>query len=268
MIIIVLLLIGFLLNVINHGNLLIGILNILLLSLSIYFYLDYTSKNFGSINSPYFILIAAIPLFTYNHDIFILFLTFGIILLLILYSNTRLKGFLVLIIGSYLVVASLYANGIIHLPFSLQSSRFIFSDDWNNLYISRMQNEALYMPYKLRLLIFNSSVYFYVLFSKLAGLFTFKNLYDVLLLANLYPLAKGLILDLKNWNRSKTFIILCVLIISSVTVSSRTVDIFNTFMLLAPFLMYFILRGFNFVNKITYLILFILSIVIATSPYK
>lgn len=262
----------FTLNIINHGNILVGILNSLLLLFSIFFYLEFSHQKLSSFKSsfpvPPLIFIAAIPLFTQNHDVFVILLATGTSLLFLYYFTSKFKKIVFLIIILYLLLSSFYASGVIKLPFLFQSNRFILSDDWTNLYISRMQVEALYMPYKLRLIIFNSSVYFYVLLSKVAGLFTFKNYYDVLLVANLYPLAKGLILDLKNWNRSKTLIILSIVLVSFVTVSSRSVDILKTFTLLSPFLLYFILRGFNSINKMLYFVLFIFSIFIASSPYK
>ena len=129
-----------------------------------------------------------------------------------------------------------------------------------------MNTESNYMPYIIRSVIFNPSVNFYVILSKLAGLFTLKNLYDSLLIANIYPLVIGLTLDLRNWNKSKTLLILCILLISLSMVVSRSVEINNTFILLSPFLIYFILRGLNSVNKKIYLALFIISIFISTSP--
>lgn len=270
--VIAILLICFLLNIIIHRSLLIGSLNTLLLFLSISFYLKLSYQKLSLIKSwnflsPLALLIAVIPLFTHSYNIFIVFLAIGLCLLLLLYSTiSSFKNVLIFIILFYTLIASFYANGLVKLPFSLQSSQLIFSDDWINLHISQMQREALYMPYRIRLLIFNGSVYFYILLSKMVSLYMFKNLYDVLLIANLYPLVKGLILDLKDWNRSKTLIISCILLISFITVISRRVDIFDTFILSSPFFMYFILRGFKSINKIIYLTLFILSIVIATTP--
>lgn len=272
--VIAILLICFSLNIISHGNILIGILNTFLLFLSISFYLKFSDQKLSSIRSlnfisPLLFLVGVIPLFNHNYNIFTVLLAIGICALLLLYfSTSRFKNILIFIVLFYILVASLYANGLVKLPFSLQINQLIFSDNWIKLYISQMQQEALYVPYKIRLLLFNGSVYFYVLLSKMAGLYIFKNFYDVLLIANLYPLVKGLILDLKDWNRSKTLIILCVLLISFITAISRKVDTFDTFILLSPFLMYFILKGFKSVNKIAYLALFILSIIVATTPSK
>jgi len=185
------------------------------------------------------------------------------------FSTAPVKSFKkisILIIVVYLLFVSLYASGLINPPFSLQPFLLIINDDWTNLYIAQMQTESMYMPYIIRSLLFNSSAHLYVMLSKMAGLFTLKNLYEALLIANIYPLVKGLTLDLKNWNKSKKLLIFCILLISLSMVVSRSVEITNTFLLLSPFLIYFVLRGLNSVNKIIYLALFVFSIVIATSP--
>src|SRR3989344_3589019 len=269
--IIVILLTCFLLNLINHGNILTGILNTLLLFLSILFYLKFSYQKLPSIKSlifisPLLIFIAGIPIFTHSYNIFIVLLALGLFLLLLLYSGSNYKKILTFVILFYVLAASFYANGLIQLPFSPQIDRFIFSDDWIKLYINQMQNEALYIPYKIRLLVFNGSIYFYILLSKMASLFIFKNLYDLLLIANLYPLVQGIIIDLKDWNKSKTLIILPIFFISFITVVSRTIDIFNAFILLSPFFVYFILKGMPSINKIIYLLLYVFSLVMVFSP--
>lgn len=264
---------SFLLNIVNHRNILIGILNTLLLFFSIYFYFKFSHQKLSFIKSPYLnshliILIGAIPLFTRANDILIIFIAIGISLLTLFYLTTKFKKISILIIVIYLLFISFYANGLINPPFLFQANLIIFNDDWTNLYIAQMKTESQYMPNIVRSVIFNSSVHLYVMLSKIAALFSLKNLYDALLIANLYPLVKGFTLDLKNWNKSKTLLIFCIFLISLSMVVSRSVDIIsiNTFVLLSPFLIYFILRGLNSINKIIYLALFVISIVIAASP--
>lgn len=267
------LLLSFSLNIINHGNILIGILNTLLLFFSINFYLKFSNQKLSFIKSPYLnspliILIGAIPLFTRANDILIILIAIGISILALFYLTTKFKKILILVTLIYLLFATFYANGLIKLPYSFQTHLLIFNDDWTNLYITQMKTESQYMPSVIRSIIFNPLVHFYVMLSKIAALFSLKNLYDALLIANIYPLVKGLILDLKNWNKSKTLLIFCILLISLSMVISRSVDLINmnTFLLLSPFLIYFILRGLNSINKIIYLALFVISIVIVTSP--
>ena len=261
------LLLSFSLNIINHRNILVGILNTLLLFFSIHFYFKFSrQKSLFIKRSPLVVLIGAIPLFTRANDIFIIFMAIGISLLTLFHLTTKFKKISILIITIYFLFASFYANGLIKLPFSFQTNLLIFNDDWTNLYITQMRAESRYVPYTIRLLLFNSSVNFYVILSKMAGLFMLKNLYDVLLIANIYPLVKGLTLDLKNWNKSKKLVIFCILLVSLGMAVSRSVEVINTFILLSPFLIYFILKGLNSVNKKIYLALFLFSIAIATSP--
>ncbi len=264
---------SFLLNILNHGNILIGILNTLLLFFSIYFYFKFSHQKLSfskstDFNSPFIILIGAIPLFTRANNILIILIEIGICLLTLFYLTTKFKKISALIIVVYILFASFYANGLIKPSFSFQPNLLIFNDDWTNLYITQMKTESHYMPNIIRSLIFNPSVHFYVMLSKIAGLFTLKNLYNVLLIANIYPLVKGLTVDLKSWNKSKTLLIFCIFLISFCMVLSRSADYvnMNTFVLMSPFLIYFILRGLNSINKIIYLALFVISIVIATSP--
>lgn len=264
---------SFLLNIINHNNVLIGVLNTFLLFLSISFYLKFSHQKLSFIrcaylNYPLIILIGAIPLFTRANDVLTIFITIGLCLLILFYLTTKFKKVSMLIIVIYLLFVSFYANGLVKLPFSFQTNLLIFNDDWTNLYITQMKTESQYMPSIIRSAIYNPLVHFYVMLSKIAGLFTLKNLYDALLIVNIYPLIKGLSLDLKNWNKSKSFLIFCIFLISLSMVVSRAADIINmnTFLLLSPFLVYFILRGLKHVNEIIYLVLFIISIVIATSP--
>lgn len=262
MIITALLLLCFALNIFNHVNILIGVLNTLLLFALILFYLKCSSQKLSSLKSPLIIFFCAIPLFTNNHEIFVILLTAGIIPLFLFYLNTKYKTVPFLLILLYLILASFYVNGIIKFPF-LFHNQFISTDDWTNLYISQMQHEALYMPYRIRLLLFNNSVYFYVLLSKMSDFLTFKNFYDTLLIANLYPLVMGIILDLKSWDKPKTLMILCMLITILAAVSSRTVYTFDSFTLMSPFLMYFILKGFNSVHKISYILLFVFGLIVS-----
>lgn len=269
MTIIVLLLFCFLLNILSHGQVWIGALNTLMLALSILLFQNYSHQKISSIKSLYIILLGAIPLFNHYYENYILiFFTIGIILLFLMYLKLKFKYLLTTIILLYIFIASLYAGEILKFPFSFQGDLLIFNDNWTNQAISEMSKDALYLPYPIRPLIFNSSVYIYVIFSKTAELFMLKNLYDVLLIANLYPLFKGIILDVRFWDRRKLLMIVCIFLIPFTVVISRSVDIFNTFLLLSPFLMYFILKGFGSINKRVYLLLIIFSLLVVTSPYK
>ncbi len=266
MIVALLLSLNFSLNLILHRDISVGVLNTLLLFLSVYFYLNFSAQKLRDVKSPYLILLGGIPLFTYHFDLFILSLAVGAALLLVGNTVIRFKIPLIVAIFAYFTLASLYMNGTLKLPFIFSGELLIFFDDKAAPYIPLMQKQALYLPHKIRDLVFGDLVYLSVMLSKAAGLFTLKNLYDVLLVANLYPLTQGLISDLKTWNKSKTIIITVILLVSLLSSLSRGVHIFNVFIILSPFFLYFILRGFSSINKTVYVILFILSLIIAASP--
>lgn len=263
--VIAVLFLSFLLNIFNHGNLLIAILNTILLLFSIYFYLKFSHQN---LNSTLVVLIGAMPILTRANDILVVFIAIGMCLLMLCYLTTKYRKISLLMIILYILFFSCYANGLIKLPFLFQSNLLILNDNWTNLYITQMKTESQYMPGIIRSAIFNSSVNFYVMLSKIAALFSLKNLSEILLIANIYPLISGLTLGLKNWNKSKALLIFLVFLISFGMVFSRSEDKINinTFVLLSPFLIYLILKGLNSINKTVYLALFVVSIVIAASP--
>ena len=255
-------------NIINHGSVIIGILNSLFLGLSLFFYQSLSNRKLALLDPVYFMLLSIIPIYTHKpEDIKVIFFAIGLVALMIFYLKTKFNS-VICIIFLYIFIAALYTGQIINSPFSFQSNRIIYSDNWTNLAIRRMQDEALYIPHTLRIIIFNGSVYLYVVLSKVAELFMIGNLATVLLIANMYPLVKGIILELSSFDKRKFLMILSILLISLTIVLSRSVNIFNTFYLLAPFLIYFIIQGLNLVNKKVYLMLIIFSIFIMNSPYK
>ncbi|MDO8429294.1 MAG: hypothetical protein Q7S88_01575 [Candidatus Daviesbacteria bacterium] len=255
------------LNIFLHGNLLIGVLNVLILALILIFFEAFSAKKVSQIDPIYLFFLGVVPLFHQNpkHPL-ILFFAIGFILLLLIYTKLKFKLFLLPVIFFWILVAGFYAGEIITYPISFQSNLLVFNDNWINQAITGMQNEALYAPYPIRLLLFNGSVYLYVLASKIAELFTIKNLYNVLLLANLYPLVVGIALDIRSWEKRKRLFYLSLFGVALSIVSSRFIDNLNPFLLLSPFLIYFILLGFPSINKKIYLLLVILSLLIATSP--
>lgn len=258
----------FLLNIANHGSVITGILNIFFLSLILLFYQSFSNRKLSLVDPICFMLLGIIPIFIHKLvDIKVIFLAIGLVFLMIFYLKTKIN-FLISAIFLYSIIIALYTGQIINPPFSFQSDRLISSDNWTNLAIKRMQDEALYMPYTFRLIIFNGSVYLYVVLSKLVELFMIGNLATALLIANIYPLVKGIILELKSFDKRKFLMIFGMLLISFTIVLSRSVDVFNTFYLLAPFLIYFIIQGLYLVNKKIYLTLIIFSIFIMTSPSK
>ncbi len=259
----------FSLNIVSHGSILLGAFNTLLLGLVLLFFQNFSGKKILSIQFPFIVLLGTMPLFThYYKDILIVFFAIGIILLFLIYIKVRFKFFLIFTIFLYISIATLYAGEIIRLPLSFQSDWLIFSNTWTNQAIAGMQKEALYIPYSIRPIIFSKSAYLYVMLSRFTDLFMINKISNVLLLANLYPLVKGIILYLNPWDKKRSLIILSFFLISFIAVTSRAIDVFNIFLLLSPFLVYFILLGIGSINKRVYFSLIILSFFLVTSPLK
>jgi len=260
------LLISFLLNVVSHHNLLIGVLNTFLLFLCINFYVAYSNnKNLSFFklrdkDSYFFILLGAMPLFSKKNDIVILLLAIGFIVLILFYLKNKSK-ILLSITAIYGFFIGLYGSGLINFPFYFQDKLLVFNDNWINSYILQMRIESQYMPSILRLLVYNHSVIVYVMLSKVTGLFSLKNFHDNFLLANIYPFLSGFCLDMKKWDRSKNYWVFLVLTVSFSMVLSRSMDRISAtiFIFLSPFFVYYISDGLSRISKKIYLLLFIFS---------
>ena len=265
-----------LLNVYSHGNLIVGILNSVLLFFSIYLHSRYRSQEFylfrfPKSNSHLGILIAAMPIFSRSNDILTLLLAIGLCLLLYLCgwqckSERSHKIFLIILTAVYLIVASLLSTRLIKIPFTVDYNQLIINDDWIIYYINKMRAESLYLPYNLRFIIFSPSIILYVILQKIANIFSLENLYQSLLLVNIYPLIVGSAISLKRWTRINTLMVLYMFVILITTAVARNVDVPKTFILLSPLLMYIVLEGLNKVDKRIYLALFIVSIIFAFQP--
>lgn len=259
----------FLVNIIFHNSILVAAFNTLLIGLSLSFFHYFSNTGILSIPLASLALLSLTPLFNHEYkDINVILLAIGVIVLLFVYLKIKLKKFFIFIILLYTLFAVFYVSGIIRLPLSFQSDRLIFADPRTKLAITNMQNEALYVPYKIRQLLFNNTVYLYVLMSKTAELFSLNNISNTFLLANLYPLTVGLVQYLRTGNKER-FVMLSTLLLTPLAASfSRTIDVFNIFLLIAPLIIYFILLGANLINQKIYFLLFLMSLLLVTSPLK
>lgn len=239
----------------------VAIINSLLLALSLYLFEQISGRKIHSIGFFYLSLLGILPIFNHLYDLKMLFFALSTICLFIAYLKTKFKIFLTLTVA-LLITGSFYGNEIIKFPFKFQYERLIFFDRWTNQAIAQMRTEALYLPRLFRPLVFNPLVYLYLIASKISEMFMLKNLYDTLLFANLYPLFTGIVLDFKSWDMKKFLIPVGLLLVSLSSVLSNGVDIFNTFILMSPLLLYFILLGFGKINKRLYLLLLIFSLIL------
>lgn len=265
-------LICFLINELIHQNLLVSFQNTAVLILSLIFYLKLSGIKISLSlrNTPRLLsLIALAPIFYHQYDTIIYLFALALNTLLIAYLYMpKIRSIIVLLVLLVALIATLYSSNIINSAHNFQPNQLLISDNQINNAIIQVQNEATYLPYKIRLIVFSQSVYLYLLLSKFAGFFTLKNLYDTLLIANLYPLLQGFRIDFKHWNKSKTLLILFIFVVFLFSSFSRTSNIFPTFLLINSGLIYFIGRGFASINQKVYLALILFSIFVATSPLQ
>lgn len=173
----------FSLNIITHGKLLVGLINSLVFSLSIFFFKNLSAKS--SIISYIFIILL-------GAQNFILYFPYIYLTFMLILQKGKSKN-LLLFLGLSLFYISLISGGVIGLPFHVNTNQLIFNIPETNYAIAQHQKDALYIPFSIRPLIYSNLIYIYVFFTNIANFINFKNLYDVLLLANLYPLTSGFI---------------------------------------------------------------------------
>ena len=170
-------------------------------------------------------------------------------------------GFIIFIYGT------LISNNLITPYFKTNPERFIWSVPETNQAIITHQQSSFYTVYRLRILLYNKGIYIYSALTSIAGLLNLKNLYDTLLLANIYPLVLGLQESLKNRRKLINKIALWVLIFTLFFAGiTRSPDKFASLFIAAPILTFLIMSGFQRINKLIYVLLFIFSIILLSAP--
>lgn len=216
--------------------------------------------------SIFFISLVLTPLLYYQSKTFFIYpLALLSILFFVLYKKF-LKTSIMVVWLIFLFIGNLYVSEVINFPFDIQESQLIFNSPEINYHIKRHQEDALYLPYKIRQLVYSSPVFFYASISNFFDLITIKNISDILLLANVYPLFLGLYEITSERNRLRNFILLSFLITLITTGIDRSADKFQSLYLLFPMFIYLIFLGYKKVDKKLYISLFILSIFILISP--
>lgn len=181
---------------------------------------------------------------------------------LLLIIKTKFK-FLALIFGLfYILVADLLISGIIIWPFHFQADHTILANKHVSNAILTHQQDALYLPFPIRSLLFNSSVYFYFLFTHAFSFLSLKNLADIFLLANLYPLTLGFFKLIHHPIIEKIFFVGSLFITIIILGFSRSVPENYFFIVIAPILLYLIVLGFKSLDIKLYLVLSILTTII------
>lgn len=177
--------------------------------------------------------------------------------------------YLISVIGLIIYFSgALISNGLLSSSLEINPQRIVWNVEETNLSIIKHQQSDDYVKYRIRLLFFNKSVYVYSIFTNIAGILSLKNLYDTLLLANIYPLILGIREAFKYYNKLINKIILwgfgLTLLASGI---ARSTDNFSTLFIAIPVLITLILLGLRKANKFVYLILLIFSLILTTRPF-
>lgn len=259
-------LLSFLLNFFYHHNLLVSLLNCLILGLSIYLFQHLIDRKKTYFNFFFITSLGLVPLFNYIHN-YALIAFVPIFSLIILYWYKYFPKWYILVVWTIVfILGNLYSGEVIKYPFEIQTTQLIFNSPEINYHINRHQEDALYIPYKLRQIIYSQTIYIYALLTNFFDFLNLKNLYQVLLLANLYPLFIGIYKVFRNENRFKSLFIVTFVATILVCGVDRSPDKFQSLYPLSPFLIYLILLGADSINKKLYLFLLLLSVFILINP--
>ena len=160
-----------------------------------------------------------------------------------------------------LFLGSMHSGEVFNWPWSYNYERVLVNQPYIKDQIQTQQNEAMYLPFRLRPMVFNKDVYIYDVLGNIFGFMSLNNLARVFLLANIYPFIYGLIESVKNINKWSTKINLVALGVGLFCAGlNRTPDKLNYFYLLTPVVVYFMWIGFKKVNLKIYSILMVISL--------
>lgn len=252
-------------NLYNHQDIIVSLLNSLILGLSVYWFQKKLNISRSAFNIFLIISLSLIPLFYYfPTKIYFFFLPLFSLGFFYFYRLLP-KKYVILIYGLFLLLGNLYFSEIIKYPFRIQTEQLIFNSPEVNYNIHRHQQDALFIPYKARLIIYSKLIYVYAFLTNLFSFLNLKNLSDVLLIANLYPLFVGIYNIFKQKNEF-TNICITTFAVTALTLGiDRSTDKFQIF-LSGPAIIFLILSGTRMINKKLYFALWILSIFIYISP--
>lgn len=237
-------------------------INIIILISTFLLFFRYGNRKISIKYILFIIILLFAPLFNYQAEqlifSFLPFLTLIFLFLVIFYNKNQL----ILIISLlYIYFASILISNIIVWPFHFQIDYTILANNHIPNAIFEHQHDALYLPFKLRPILFNSLVYFYFIFTQIFTFLSFSNLYNIVLLANLYPLILGLISLLKYPSSTKKLFILGGIIITLLVIGfSRSISEISVLFIISPLFIYLILVGLEKVNTKIYLVLLFISL--------
>jgi len=230
-----------------------------------YLYLFIKSISF----TKYYFLpfLSFMPIFSSSYSNFYDYFVEGIVILiwLILIKlkkiNILFLGLIFFIVYGYFVLSS---NNVLKWPARIEVEQLIYPQHFYQLEIDRQQKESMYLPYQLRLLIFNEKTsYGYVFVGNIFSFLSLENLYRTILLVNSIFTIVG-IYFINKLRKEYKYIVYISLITSMLLIGLlKTPDSMRPLASLRGIFLLLTLNGIN--NKRgykIYIFLFILSLLI------
>lgn len=85
----------------------------------------------------------------------------------------------------------LWTTKVINGNLSYDSVKTIFDVTFISDSVTQHQRDAVYLPYRMRLIFFNKSIYLFQILRNIFNFWTLSNINSTILLANLYPIYLG-----------------------------------------------------------------------------
>jgi len=158
------------------------------------------------------------------------------------------------------LVGGFFTTRVVSKDFSFDGVKLITDMPSIRDSIKQHQKDARYVPYRVRLLVFNNSVYVYQILRNIANFWNLDNINKIMLGGNFYPLILGLKL---LWLRQRDWFWICVggLMAGSIVVGlNKMVDVRAASWFMLPILGYLIVKGLEEVRWKTYAILMVVSL--------
>ena len=155
----------------------------------------------------------------------------------------------------------LFTTRVINKDFSVDTVKLIFDMPSISDSVSQHQKDARYLPYKLRLVVFNQSIYLYQALRNIAKFLSLSNFNKIFLLANLYPILLGL----RSLYKDKYLWWICIVWLSatlSVVGINKMVDARSATWFSMPIFGYLIIRGIKKINFKVYIPMLFISVLL------
>jgi hypothetical protein len=237
----------FLINIFLKNNIWVAVSNAIIFGLSVLIL-----KRFN----PFFLPVLALaPIFNFDiKQIQINFLLIAFLGLIFLAKKIKTgKNLVILIALGLFVWGNLLGAKIINWPNSFDISQPITGIEPIKDYMNQHQKDTVFLPYKVRLLIYNPLIYIYYGLGNMFHLITLGNLASVILWVNIYPLIIGIWEKIKEKKKIWFWIFLTTGL--AIIAIDKSNDKFNSLYFLSPILVYLTAKGLEKINVKIYAVL-------------